>query len=57
MYLAIVNVSGEKDLYTISGLNSYEIPISIRWEVTGGNAMDNVDIGANGMFTDVDTTS
>jgi len=56
-HILSLNVSGEKDLYTVSGLNSSEIPISIGWEVVGGDALDNLDIGANGIFADTATTS
>jgi hypothetical protein len=56
-HILSLNVSGEKDLYTVSGLNSSEIPISIGWEVTGGDLIDNADVGTNGIFADTSTTS
>jgi hypothetical protein len=56
-HILSMNVSGEKDMYTVSGLNSSEIPISIGWEVTGGDDISNVDVGTNGIFADTSTTS
>jgi hypothetical protein len=52
-----LNVPGERDIYTTSGLNSQEIPIAVAWEVVGGGAIDNVDVGTNGIFADTSTTS
>ena len=49
-HILSMNIPGEKDMYTISGLNSSEIPISVAWEVSGGDPIDNVDVGTNGIL-------
>ena len=38
--------TGETDMYTISGLDSSQQPLSIAWEVVGG---DTVSDGSNGL--------
>ncbi len=37
-YLISFQATGENDLYTISGLDSSQQPLSLAWEVQGGDS-------------------
>ena len=45
--LLSLQATGETDLYTISGLDSSQQPVSIAWEVTGGDTIAAADTNQN----------
>ena len=45
-HLISFQATGENDLYTISGLDSSQQPLSLAWEIVGG---DTVSDGTNGL--------
>ena len=48
-HLISFQATGENDLYTISGLDSSQQPLSIAWEVIGGDTVADASTGLAGV--------